>query len=400
MNRYEDEKFDLDLKERSGWRFIACARGIYLQLANLHETKHVKLGPEFQKIVPVLDELYKIWGAEEDLRDKCMVPKYMRDDYKFAKDRHQRMTAGPDRFYKEDGEKRKQLEQEKYILANKIKKFEIDFSREEDTRRLEIMDQRVQISGELAVLKYEKEKYEGKSKSILAMCLPMLYKKDDRKLAAVNEKIKVIEEKLAKLGPLTSKSLEEKRYTLDLLYKRRWDVEKTLNAHDDSAITRVKRWQNAIDNAEVVLVVRRMDIDDAINRFYAAMSSQVIHAMLNAYALIKMTVDGSGAAFALEAEMKEFAEIADMMYCPEIASRSVLTLYKKIQALKEEDRHQIIHQKPQKNHLPEALIKTFSVKNLKAAANSLGLFRKVIDNPQSVDDTEQKKVNEVVVSPK
>ncbi len=387
MDRYEDDVQEITLKERSGWKFILSAREIYLQLARMQKSGSINLDQQFQKIVPAIDELTQLWENEEKGREKFIVPNTLKEDYHFAKKRYARMKGYPEDFHKEDTNKRAELEKEKIALANRIKTYEVEFAREEDEVRREVNNERIKLTSELAVLKYKKQKYEEKAEGV-AKCFLMCNKKDVNRLAETNEKIKQIEDALRKIGPIQSKSLAEKRYQMELLHKRRWDVDKALNAHDGSAGTRLRRWTNAVDNAEVVMIVRRMDIDDAVNRYYSTVSSQVIHAMLNVYALLKMcAAQISAHEHNIEDDISQLTEFADIIHCTDIANRSVVTLYKKMQILKEEDRNQIINHKPAKSGLPEALVKTFSVKNFRNTAGTLGLFRRV-DTSKPVESAE------------
>lgn len=378
MDRYEEDTQDVTIKDRTGWKFILCAREIYLQLARMQKSGSINIDQKFQKMVPALDELTSLWELDEMKRDSFIVPATLKEDYHFSKKRYARMKGNPEDFHKEDTNKRSELEKEKIALANRIKTYEVEFAREEDEVRRHVNDERIRLNSELAVLNYKKKKYEEKAESGITNCFLLCNKKDVNKLADINEKIKQMEMALRKIGPIQSKSLAEKRYQMELLHRRRWDVDKALNAHDDSAGTRLRRWTNAVDNAEVVMIVRRMDIDDAVNRYYSTVSSQVIHAMLNVYALLKMCAEQiTHNEHNINDDISQLTEYADLLHCPDIANRSVVTLYKKMQILNEDDRNQIINHKPAKDRLPEALVKTFSVKNFREGAATLGLFRKM-----------------------
>lgn len=382
MDRYEDEKIDLEMKERTGSKFITCAKNIYLELARLQESKRIRLNEKFPMIVGAVSELDKLYQNEELLRYKFQMPATLRDDYHFAKKRYQRMKGNPQSFYDEDEKRRADLEKEKEMLANRIRNFEIEYAREEDQKRLEDNEMRISLNSELAVLKYKKQKYEKKTESSTAKCFAVCNKKGVNKLDEVNQRIGEIEERLKKLGPLVTESLKEKRYHLQLLHKRRWDVDKALDAHQVNTSNKLHRWQNAIDNAEVVMVVRQMDIDDAINRYYATFSTQLIHAFLNVYCLVMDCVAQAGIhADLLDDEVKQFNTLSDLISCPDIANRTVKTLYKKMQILEEKDRAQIIHEKPVRDHLPAALVKTFSIKNFTRTVSELGLYRKILASP-------------------
>lgn len=396
MDRYEEEQLELALNERAGWKFTECAKAVYLELARLQESKRIRLDQKFPMIVTAVNELLALWNNEEGNREKFMVPAALRDNYHFAKKRYQRMKGNPDTFYNEDSNRRAELEKEKAMLADKIRNFEVEYAREEDEKRQEVTSERIRLTSELAVLNYKKKKLEDKTESATAQCFARCDKKGVNKLEETTAKIKEIEGQLKKIGPLQTKSLDDKRYQLQLLHKRRWDIDKALNAQDSGAMTRLHRWQNAIDNAEVVMIVRRMDIDDAVSRHYSTFSKQLIHAFLNVYTLIKDCAMQAGEdAELIRDELKQLDELAELLSCPAISNRSVVTLFKKMQILQEVDRMQVIHEKPARNHLPIALTKTFSVKNFKETASSLGLYRKVIENPrveESIGDAVSPKV--------
>ena len=160
MDRYDHDEFELDIKERTGWKFISLSKEIYLQLARLQESKKIKLDQQFKMIVPAVDELVRLWEAEEKGHSKFTIPNTLRDDYFFSKKRHQNMKGNPDSFYKEDTDKRSNLEKEKITLADKIKSYEVEFAREEDDRRYEANNERIRVTSELAVLNYQKKKYD------------------------------------------------------------------------------------------------------------------------------------------------------------------------------------------------------------------------------------------------
>jgi len=386
MDRYRDETLVLELKDRIGSKFIHSAKEIYLQLARLQESKNVRFDEKLQMIVSAVDELAKHWEVAELMREKFTVLGELRDNYNFAMKRYMNTKINPEEFHKRDGNKRAELEKENILLAEKIKSYEVDFAREEDARRYEMMIERTRLSSEMAVLKYKKEQYEKRSKTGASRFLICGSKNYKDKIAATDARITEIEMLLKRLAADKMKALEDKRYQLELMHRRRWDVEKALNNYQENAKTKIGRWQNAIDNAEVVMIVRRMDIDAAIDRYYAGFSQQVIHAFLNVYALTKDCVAAARSFDELfRADLMELTDCAEKIYCPEIASRSVETLYKKMQILKVEDRNQVIYHKPVKGHLPEALVKTFSVKNLKETMGTLGLYRKALTHPDNIE---------------
>ena len=55
--------------------------------------------------------------------------------------------------------------------------------------------------------------------------------------------------------------------------------------------------------------------------------------------------------------------------------------------LPEVDRNQVINHKPEKGRLPEALVRTFSVKSFKDTVSSLGLYRRILASPTVGDAT-------------
>jgi hypothetical protein len=171
MDRYENDVQEITLKERTGWKFILCAREIYLQLARLQESKAIKFDQQFQKIVPAIDELTKLWESEEKDREKFIVPNTLKEDYHFSKKRFMRMKGNPEDFHKEDTNKRAELEKERIALANRIRTYEIEFAREEDEVRHQVNSERIRLTNELAVLNYRKKKYESKSETGTAKCL-------------------------------------------------------------------------------------------------------------------------------------------------------------------------------------------------------------------------------------
>ncbi len=379
MDRYRDERIVLDLKDRIGGKFIRSAKEIYLQLASLQASSKVKFDEKLQMIVPAIDELSKHWEVQEMLRDKFTVPVDLRDNYNFAMKRYMNTKINPDEFHKRDGNKRAELEKENVLLAEKIRSYEVDYAREEDEKRYEVMNERTKLTSEMAVLNYKKGKYESHLKSGASSFFVCGAKNYKAKIAEIDLRIKEIEAQLKRVNADKMKSLEDKRYQLELMHRRRWDVEKALNNYQENAKSRVGRWQNAIDNAEVVMIVRRMDIDAAIERYYASCSQKMIHAFLKVYALIKDCAATAGSFDELfRADLVALNDCAEKIYCPKISSRSVETLYKKMKLLKIEDRNQVIYNKPVKDSLPEALVKTFSVKNLKDNMETLGLFRKAL----------------------
>jgi hypothetical protein len=139
--------------------------------------------------------------------------------------------------------------------------------------------------------------------------------------------------------------------------------------------------QNAIDNAEVVMMVRRIDFDNAVDRYYSSSPPHVLHGYLNVYALISQCMnqplENSDSA------KKKFAMLmtyADKLYCPEITNRSVETLNKKIQILNMEDRNKVILQKPLVDRLPDILLRTLSVKSARDKVSVQGIYGKSLPN--------------------
>tara|TARA_R110000868_G_scaffold174324_2_gene410940 strand:- start:394 stop:1608 length:1215 start_codon:yes stop_codon:yes gene_type:complete len=397
MDRYEDDEIELAITERSGAKFIGFSRDIYLYMKELPGANHGKLEDALRSIYSASDALYQLWIEFERERPRFSVPKNLREDYSFAKHRYAKTKGSPETFYKHDDIKKEELLKEKDYLVTKIRDGEIEFARFEDEKRHEIKNQRENITEELAVLKYKKKKYEARNLEQQPGCLPLCGKKKKDKLPEVLVRLDECEAALKELGREPSTELEDKRYQLNLLHRRRWDVDKSLNTRNGNHMEKMKRWKNAIDNAEMVMIVRQMDIDDAVIRHYSEFPRQLIHAFLNAYTFINdAALLIGGAADEIKAELEGLEKIAELIYCADIANRSVSTLYKKIQILSENDRAQVIYHKPVEHSLPEALLRTFSVKNLKDTVSSLGLYRKVLPNKSfpGVEQLDSAKENE------
>ena len=386
MDRYENSEIALDLNERTTSKFVSCAKDIYLQLAQLQQDKKINLNEQFTMIVTAVSDLSQLLVIEEKYRGKFIVPDVMHEDYLFAKNRVKRMRDNPEHFHNEESSKRVELEKVKNKLANQIKDFEVEYAREEDERRLEANNDRARITSEMAYLKFKKKKYEDRAAKGLSRCLPICGRGDAKKITEMAARLKELEAELRGLGTAQYRSLDEKRRQLEELRKRRWNVDKALTAQENALSNKTRRWQNAISNAEIVMLVRRLDIDAEMNRHYSSVGTQTIHALLNVFALVKSCVDQAGKnASMLSDEMETLSGYATALYCPTITNRTVTTLYRKMmEKLPAADRNQIINSKPVRDHLPAALLQTFSVKNFKDTASSLALFRKVTANDETV----------------
>src|SRR3990167_8480687 len=172
IGRYKNDETDLTLNERVGGRFIHAAKQIYLLLLNFQEAKKIRFDAKFKAIVPAINDLHELWVEFEKDRPTFKLTADLRSNYQFAMRRYRNMKRNPTEFYETDNAHRQELEKEKAMLAEKIKNDELDFSRAEDVRRMEIQYEKKGLNTELAVLQYRKKNYEDREKRGRTGCLP------------------------------------------------------------------------------------------------------------------------------------------------------------------------------------------------------------------------------------
>jgi hypothetical protein len=377
MDRYDGDEIKLTFKERPGGLFIGYATEINSLLEKL-------------KIDAIsMDSLKKVWMLEEESRKSYIIPNEMRDAYLFAKRRLSFMKVNPQIFHQDDTSKRAELEKRKISLAKEIDRYEKEFARAEDKKRLSKDEDRNKINDELAVLNYKKKKYEDRKKNNKMSCLPICGNKTTKKLDAVIARIDTLQKEIAKLDKSSSESLFLQRKKLDELRKERNSIDKALSVYESAVISKARRFQNAMNNAEIVVKVRQLEIDEGAERYYGDTFLHVIHLFLKVYAQIKVAVEkanttkGNKEVIDLLNKISILLDqVAEVIYSPGANNRTLVTLYRKMLLLPERDRQGIIEDKHVHNELPAVLVRTFSVKNFKAQLPSLSLFRKTLTEPK------------------
>lgn len=377
MEIYAGGEIKLDYAKRPGGIFMDRAK----QINSLLEKINIE--------TPSLEDLGKIWVREEELRKVYTIPVEKSDAYDNARQRLEFMRVNPQIFHQDDTKKRAELEKQKADLAKKIDSYQVKFSRAEDSKRLESDSERDKIKSELAVLDYKKKKYEDRKKNKATGCFPC-GNKNEKKLMEATARIAELTTKLNGLKKASYESLSREKGKLEELRHERMIIDKALSAYDSAVVSRARRYQNAMNNLEIVMKVRELEIDEDVERHYGAMTQHMIHVFLKVYTVIKDGVTTANKNVnkqnreivdLLNKHVILFDQIAETIYCPKAANRSLMTLYKKMGMLRPEDREQVIKVKPIEDRLPPALVRTFSVKNFRRDAPSLGLFREVISKP-------------------
>lgn len=377
IDKFEGDEIKVAAEERVGYQFLICARGLYTSLSQQVNSRQYEIQERLPHIKLAIVELGKLWEIDAPMQKPYVTPQTLRDDYIFAKRRYEFTKVNPDLYRERENKKRDQLQKERTNIINKIKNEEIEFAHAEDRRRLYIKDEVARLKETLRHLESKKHRYE--TDVTHKSWLPVNKKRNESKLLDVQNQIVKIESDMKEIVTLKRESLENRRYQLRLLNKRRWDIDRSLQ--------KVNRWQNAVDNAEIVKIVRSMDIEFDLERHYSACEQRIAHAYLNVYALLSDAIAlMPGTLSDLKAEHDRLTAFAAKLYCPELQSRSVLTLYGKLSYLTREDREQVIRQRTSPNQLPVALLKTLSVKTLKKQISSQGLYRKVLPNVNSPGD--------------
>lgn len=374
MDRYDNEFFSVPMNERVGTKFIVCADSLYAGLSQLRDSKRGKYFAKTVAIKSAIEELIKLWQEYSVTVKAYPVSESLRQDYHFAKNRYDNMRQNPDDFRMNEERRRHDLELERDALLKKIKNQEIEFARAEDNKRHYIRDEQARLKAALDVLNSKKARLERKDRNPTVLCcIPLTAERIARDLQALQQEITAIKFQLENLTHLKRASLEDRRYQLNLLHQRRWDIDKSLQ--------KVNRWQTAVDNAEVVMMVRRMNIDDAAERYYANVPSHLIHAFLKVYGLFSDIIN---LVPNLSNEMRDYYDqmqrFAEKIYCPYINYRSVVTLYAALQALNDDDKNQVLLHETVIDHLPPVLLRALSVKHLDKQNPSISLFRKISPN--------------------
>lgn len=380
MDRFNGDTVELNLDQRVGFKFISSSYALFDALTHVSSPRHLNLKEKLSTLRSAIDRAGDMWLELEQTRPPFTIPAGLRHDYEFAKKRFLFTKANPHNFYEKNLKEREEMEKERKMIAVKIAEKEVLLARAEDDRRHEIESQRDRINNELAILNARRQRYEKliakKTVSLLSSCLGSY---QDR-LSVIIDDINHREDVLKNLGKQISPELEDMAYQLNLLRKRRFEVGKTLNVRNDHHPIHVAGWQNAVDIAETVMLVRGMDIESAANRYYCSEPIDITHAFLSVYGLIKDILAQRG--LEMTNDMRQQLSLLDgyagELHAPSVAGRSIDTLYKKMLMLKDEDRNQVIYRKPEKNQLPEALLRTLSVKAFQKNGASLGLFRKIL----------------------
>ncbi len=326
LDRYENKELELDLENRISFKFMKCSEEVYAELTRVHDSKQVKIKDKLPAIKSALDDASKLWRDSERVRPKFMVPDSLLSDYLFAKNRYNSTSLSPEIFRQKDEQQRLVLEKERVSLAEKIQIQEVEFAQAEEERLQFINTERARLNAELSVLMARKVRYQARAQSS-SHCIWVT--SAQKKLPDVLKQMSEVEKTIKSLPDVRSKFLKDKRDDLSRLHKRRWDIEKALNSHDEAGGNNINRWINAIDNAEVVMIVRRMDIEKAAERYYAECSLKVAYTFFNVYKLLMdLASQYHGVTVPIKEKLQELTRYAEVIYCPAIAERSIDTLYK------------------------------------------------------------------------
>jgi hypothetical protein len=330
MDRYASEKIEQDMSERAGTKFLQCSLSIYEALKGLPQKKAQKLTEKLQDVAFGVNQLKNSYSSYEADRPKFIIPEKLRNDYRRAYYNYGFIRNNPEEYFKQNDTKIDDLEKEKQFLIEKIRIKEVKFARHEDDVRHEKNFERTRLIAEIGKLRAKKEKYEEQSKSgkgLLSAC----FGGHQGKIEATLKKLTETESRLREISGQIDDNLEAKRYQLTMLHKRRWSIEKTINAFADSPKERTKRWHKAIDEAEILMNVRRLEIDDAMSRYYAEYPKSVFDSFLNVYSKLHICADNvSGMPDKLKSDFEELSVIANMIFKAGMPYRSLLGLYTKL----------------------------------------------------------------------
>lgn len=327
INRYETDEMQLDPGERVGWQFVTCAQEIHTELMRLHDGK--RMAAQLKMIDDAGNELGKLLGEYESIRSVFKVPQQLRDDYSSAYRRYQNIKKNPDFFYAEEQIKRQKLEKEQKMLADKIPQKEVALAREEDERRYEAAAERKRLTRQAEALRNQIAKYRQRSELPKAKFFSGCVKKNGQKLERAQAELEQVEQALESIGNKKNPDMDDLQYQLDLLRERRWEVEKEIHVYDDNPEQRIKRWEAAVDDAQVQMYIRQIETDHVIDRFYGRFSQQLMHAFLKVYAMLyDCLAELEKSDYDTAAKISVLTKAAGKIYCPELTNRSIVTLYK------------------------------------------------------------------------
>ncbi len=377
MDRFARSEIDLGIEERTGCKFIVCAQQLYFKF-NQPRSICAKKDNEMKSLFAAIDDLIRSYNQYESDREKFVTPENIREDYVTACRNYESLRRNPESFYKSEEYARQALLREQARIDEKIKAHEVEIARAEDAMNLELSNLRSGLTQELASLQKKKKKYELQNTETNKKYFPLYYRNYTEKLPAIVARIAVVEGELKATDKKRSSDVEELDGKIKRMYTRRWEIDKELLVLEDKPKSRMIRWEGAKDKAQIEANMLRMDIEDAVSRHYSSYSQQAMHAFLNVYAWVRICAKKSSPnSDEVKTSLSSLAELADLIYCPEIANRSVLTLYQKLSGMADSDREMVIAKKPNRNHLPEELLRTFSVSRLHDSTDLMKMFKDI-----------------------
>jgi hypothetical protein len=383
LDRYEIDHCELEIELRAGAQFIKLSQVIYDQLT---AARFPGQKEKMQALRNAIIELNKIWMENVKERKAFVIPVNLRGEYLQAKQYYAYLKANPSEFYQKETEKYEDLLREHKLVEEKIAQKEVEVSHVEDEVRHYVRDNRERINLELNKLRNKKIKYEALRDKRQRSWMPAFFignRKID-KLPSIAEKITRLEDELKRLSSYINRDLEDRYDYLRLLRDKRWDIGNQLHVPQDSRQIQKEHWNDAVSRAEVNMLFRRMDIEKAVKRYYAAEGRQNIHAMLIVYSLLsEIAAQMPNKTEKLIRDLLALNLLSDQLHCPDIGNLSVQALYKVIFEFKEEQRNKIITAKPKKDYLPELLMLALSSDFIALSLDSVGLYRKALASAEA-----------------
>lgn len=383
LNRYTDKEVNLPVKDRPGPGFIAAADEVYQILEDLVNRGIVvfkgQAKAKYKNILDIAKQTNEFISDYEKTRKPFNTPQPLLDNYRIAKREYELIKKNPQFFYKENEAQRKRLESERFNLEKRIKESQLSIARREDVVKHDIKNQRVRLAQELAAIKVEKKKYEAKVNRHQQSCFTACFKSDEATFDLLKQRSGTLKDKIDQLGKEEDEQLARERYTLKLLNDRQFDVDKKLHEFEESEKNNQRDLlREAVDDTQVIMYARQADIDEAIDRHYSQYNNKLMHAFLRLYIILRVCCDEvANMPENLKLALEGLDEMAQTIHNPDLANRSVLTLYKKAKLLPGNEM-QVIFDDPVDDKLPPVLERTLTVKDLKKNLGMLNLFKKAI----------------------
>lgn len=334
MDRYDN--FELPLDERAGYQFIQLALRLVPLLAKGHHAKNTHIKTNLKNLEEALRKVGDIWVAGAKEQPKFSISEGRKKDYAHANFQYSYIKSNKDDFIKREINKQEELRVIANELTEEINNKKIELARAEDEYRHQV------------------QAAKAKGKSVKKGCFQFRKKK-------VHESSLTAEE----IQQRGSADIRRKRKYLTMLRNYHWYVKNQVDQPLDNYQDQHNKWKREIESYDLNMKINDRYLKHAIYRHFANEPENVMCKLFYIYYLIK-EVDAVliNKNPELQKLIDELATVADVIYLPKAADRTIESFYKYLVLHYEpETRARLMQIVNDEARLPEVFLASFENSN-------------------------------------